>query len=326
MVLRRGLLLVTALTVVAAVSGCAGTGTGTGSLAADRDEPTPATASDSAATSDSADADDLVVRVERTGGFTTPVELRSRLPLVSVHADGRTVEPGPQPRIFPAPALPNLLVREVDPSRLPELVRLATDAGVDGGPAPDLGRPPIADATTTRFTVVTDTGRHQLDAYALVEASVGPARPGSSTLPEAGPAGPLDGTLSAAQEEARTDLLVLLAALQDLPATLGADAVGDVARYEPRAVAAIASPYDPQGTPQAARPAIPWPGPPLPGEPLGGAGETGCVTASGEQARAVLEAAASATTLTPWVSGGEEWSVALRPLMPDESGCADLLG
>ncbi len=264
----------------------------------------------------------LVVRVERTGGFTTPVELASRLPVVSVHADGRAVEPGPQALIYPPPALPNLLVRQVDPSRLPELVALAVDAGVGGGPPPDLGQPPIADATTTRFTVVTDTGRHELDAYALVEASIGPGQPGPGEISPPQP----DLGLTEAQEAARARLLGLMASLQDLTATLGADAVSDVAPYEADAVAALTSPYDPQNSPEAARPAVGWPGPALPGEPIGGVTEAGCVTATGTQADAVLEAASPATAITPWVSGEQEWTVALRPLMPDEQVCGDLTG
>jgi hypothetical protein len=39
----------------------------------------------------------------------------------------------------------------------------------------------------------------------------------------------------------------------------------------------------------------------------------------------VLAAAATANAATPWDSGGTRWSVAFRPLLPDESGCADLL-
>jgi len=27
---------------------------------------------------------------------------------------------------------------------------------------------------------------------------------------------------------------------------------------------------------------------------------------------------------TPWTSGGKTWWLTLRPLLPDESGCADL--
>ncbi len=65
-----------------------------------------------------------------------------------------------------------------------------------------------------------------------------------------------------------------------------------------------------------------WPGPPLPGEPI--APGVGCVVATGDQAAAVVEAATAATALTPWSDGGSTWSVTFRPLLPDETGCADL--
>jgi hypothetical protein len=49
------------------------------------------------------------------------------------------------------------------------------------------------------------------------------------------------------------------------------------------------------------------------------------VTATGDQARAVLDAAGAASAVTPWTTpDGGRWSVTLRPLLPDESGCADL--
>jgi hypothetical protein len=51
------------------------------------------------------------------------------------------------------------------------------------------------------------------------------------------------------------------------------------------------------------------------------------VTATGQAAAAVLAAARSATQLTPWTStDGRKWSVTFRPLLPGESGCADLPG
>jgi hypothetical protein len=41
----------------------------------------------------------------------------------------------------------------------------------------------------------------------------------------------------------------------------------------------------------------------------------------------VLEAARGGNASTPWVTGdGSRWSVAFRPLLPDETGCADLTG
>ena len=49
------------------------------------------------------------------------------------------------------------------------------------------------------------------------------------------------------------------------------------------------------------------------------------MTATGDQAQAVLAAAGSANAATPWVTAdGGRWSIAFRPLLPDESSCADL--
>ena len=67
-----------------------------------------------------------------------------------------------------------------------------------------------------------------------------------------------------------------------------------------------------------------WPGPALPGKPSGGLPDTTCVTATGDQAQALLTAAGSANAATPWVTGDGRWSITFRPLLPDESGCADL--
>jgi len=62
----------------------------------------------------------------------------------------------------------------------------------------------------------------------------------------------------------------------------------------------------------------------LPGEPF--LPPVGCVTATGAQGQAVLAAAKRATTITPWTSADRQWTVVLRPLLPDEAGCADLKG
>lgn len=39
----------------------------------------------------------------------------------------------------------------------------------------------------------------------------------------------------------------------------------------------------------------------------------------------LLAALERASTLTPWTSGGSRWQVRPRPLLPDETGCEDLL-
>ncbi|MGY1842171.1 hypothetical protein [Modestobacter sp. SYSU DS0875] len=254
-------------------------------------------------------ADALVLAVEQTGGFTTPEMLAARLPVVAVYADGRVITEGPVVAVYPGPAWPNVQVQQIDPDAVRELAQRALDAGLaeDG----DLGSPPVADATSTRFTLHTADGTFVREAYALAEGRDWP-----------------DSGLTEDQQEARARLADLRDALTDLTATLGADAVGEAEQYEPTAVAALVRPWtepadDPAAPEDAASPEREWPGPALPGEPI--APGVTCLTVDGEQATAVAAAAREATTQTPWVGAdGTRWSVTFRPLLPHEQGCADL--
>lgn len=248
----------------------------------------------------------LVLRVERVGGFTTPQGQVGRLPLVSVYADGRVIVEGPVPAIYPAFAWPNVQVVEIGEDAVPGLVDQALAAGV--AETGDLGRPPLADATSTRFTLVTATETHVREVYGLTE---------TAGMPDAG--------LTPEQEAARQELADLFTELTDL----GVLEAGDEppAGYTPDAVAALVRPWTApeEDIAQGLAPdPVPWPGPPLPGERLGRLPDLTCVVATGEQATAVAAAAAEANVLTPWSSGGSTWSVTFRPLLPDESGSADL--
>lgn len=273
-----------ALAVALVLAGCAERG-GTGSSVVP-DIPTVEPAA----------AEGLVLRVEHTGGFVTPSTTASRLPLVSVYADGRVITEGPVPAIYPAPALPNLQVAEIGQDGVQDLVDRALAAGV--AETDDLGRPPVADAPSTRFTVVTSAETYVREVYALWESP------------------PEDSGLTSDQEAARAELADLLAELTDQ----GAASAG----YEPEVVAAVVTPWsDPQDG--LTQPELPWPGPALPGEPTGGPPDVTCVTAGGAEAQALLEAARNGNAATPWLTAdGSRWSVTFRPLLPDESGCADL--
>jgi hypothetical protein len=241
----------------------------------------------------------LVLRVEHTGGFVTPSTTAGRLPLLSVYADGRVITQGPVPAISPGPALPNLQEQRFAPTEVQDLVDRALAAGV--ADTSDLGSPPLADATSIRFTVVTGSHTYVREVYALTET------------PEA------TAGLTEEQRAARTKLNDLVDTLTGLT-----DAGRDSVSYAPSAVAALATPWsDPQDG--LTQPDIAWPGPPLPGEPLGGLPEVTCATATGEQIQALLTAAGRANLNTPWVTpDGSRWTVTFRPLMPDESSCADL--
>ena len=257
-----------------------------------------ATSTPGGAASTPAPDEGLVLRVEQTGGFVTPSVVAARLPTVSIYADGRVISEGPVAAIYPGPALPNLQEQHIDRGAVQDLVDRALAAGV--AETADLGSPPVADATSTRFTLVTATDTYVREVYALWET------PGGST------------GLTDEQQAARARLSDFLSTVTDPPTSQ------DSAPYVPTAVAAVASPWvDPQDglTP----PELPWPGPALPGEPTGGPADVGCVTATGDQAQELLAAAASANAATPWVTpDGTRWSVLFRPLLPDESSCADL--
>ena len=111
--------------------------------------------------------------------------------------------------------------------------------------------------------------------------------------------------------------------MQELSDLSAAKGMPEAQPYQPEAVAALARPYTKpsDGLPKQPDP-VAWPGPALPGETL--SGTTGCVTASGADAAKVLAAAKAANAITPWTSGGKQWSVVFRPMLPDETGCAAL--
>jgi hypothetical protein len=259
-----------------------------------------ATPAPDTSTSERAPVEGLVLRAELVGGFVSPSVTAGRLPLVSVYADGQVLTEGPVAAIYPGPALPNVQEQHIDRGGVQDLVDRAVAAGVTE--TTDLGTPPVADAPSTRFTLVTASGTYVREVPALWEA------------PQE------DSGLTPDQQAARAELSDFLTELQGPPE--GADSTP----YAPTAVAAIATPWvDPQDG--LSQPEMAWPGPALPGEPSGGLPDTSCVTATGDQAQALLTAAGSANAATPWITAdGARWSVAFRPLLPDESGCADLGG
>ncbi|PZG02559.1 hypothetical protein [Micromonospora deserti] len=248
-------------------------------------------------------ADAVVFQMDHVGGFVTPAMLATRLPSISVYGDGRVITQGPVTLAYPGPALPNLQVGTISAAEVDNLVMLARGAGV--GSAVDLGTPPVADAPSTRFTVLGEAGVEQLEVYALAEAAG--TEPG----------------LTADQRAARAKLREFVEALTSTSGPLAGAQGGGSQPYVPTAVAAVAEPWVADGG-AGEQPEVPWPGPALPGADLGTNLGLGCVTVTGDAALTLLTVAASANSATPWTSGGRRWAVTLRPLLPDETDCGDL--
>ncbi|GIJ10908.1 hypothetical protein ACFFMR_17375 [Micromonospora andamanensis] len=247
-------------------------------------------------------ADAVVFRMDHTGGFVTPAMLATRLPAISVYGDGRVITQGPVPMIYPGPSLPNLQLGTISATQVEDLLKAARAAGVGG--AVDLGRPPVADAPSTRFTVLGDNGVEEFEVYALAES--GGAETG----------------LTADQRAGRDKLREFADSLTAEAGPLAA-AQADPQPYAPTAVAAVAEPWVANAD-VGQQPEVAWPGPALPGPELGEGVGLGCVTVTGDEAQRLLTAAAAANAATPWTSDGKRWTVTLRPLLPDESDCGDL--
>jgi hypothetical protein len=242
---------------------------------------------------------DLVLQVDPLPGFGPAEWMFTHTPIISVYGDGRVITTGPTPAIFPGPALPSLLIQQIPTSDVRRLADRARAAGV--GSNADLGRPAVADAGSMQFTLLTDTGVVRTTAYALGDYD--------------------DPDFTSSQRAARQALQQLVDDLRNLGAVLGS--VPAPNPYTPAAVAAIAQEWRDPGDPGLpAPPPVAWPGPALPGQSV--LEGLGCAIATGATAGAVLAAAAHANTRTPWTFGGRRWTVTLRPLLPDESTCADL--
>jgi hypothetical protein len=285
---RRSLLGATAVAVLLAVSACGGQ--------EGISDPGPI----ESASTGPLDADAVVIRVDYTGGFVPPSLVPGRLPVVSVYGDGRVITEGPVPAIYPGPALPNIQQRRIPTADVALLVRKALDAGVGSGA--DFGRPSVTDMPNTRFTVTTGEGVRRSEVYGLQMVEERANR-----------------VLTDAQRAARDKLRALVDELQNPPT-----ATGEPEPYPVSILAALATEYQNPADLPSPPPAVAWPGPALPGEKLGPGNTIGCVTVTGDAAKTIQATAATANAATPWTSGGKTWRLQLRPLLPDESGCADL--
>jgi hypothetical protein len=254
--------------------------------------------------SPSPDPNALLLRVETAGGFVAPEYALGQVPEFSLLADGQVVTVGPQITIYPGPALPSLLVRSLGPEGVRAVVEAARTAGLDG-PDHAYDTQEIADAPTTTFTLVDGGRRHVISAYALDM--------GGRPLPGADPA----------EARARRALADLRSKLFDLSRWLPAGSVGTESRYVPEGVRVFVAP-GPARDVGLHEPPLDWPlATPLStfGSLVAGRRDLRCGTVGGADLAALRPLFTQANQLTPWRSRGADFTLVLRPLLPDESGC-----
>jgi hypothetical protein len=245
-------------------------------------------------------ADGLVIQVARAGGFVTPEMTFANLPSVSVYADGRVLAPGATIMIYPGPALVPLQETTISDAEVARLLELADELGLTGEPL-DYGQPPVADAPDTIVTITTVSGSTEQRATALAEVD------------------PADASLSDDQREARRRLQELVEAVEG-QASDGSPA----SAYEPDAYVARATAEEPQVDQGAEEPQprfVEWPVDLLEPAQIGD-----CTMFAADAADALEALFRDADQLTYFTDAdGATWRVTVRPVLPHESGCDDVL-
>lgn len=273
---------------------------------------------------------DLILRVETGGGFL-PVELVfSGHPDFSLMGDGAVITAAAQIAIFPPPALPALQTQTVDEDGIQEILAEADRVGLlEGGHHHDYSC--VADAATTTFTVTVGGETSVTSAYALgIESTEqGPQEPPPGNgLPPPSEEGVDEDFmrcgLSDEELAARAALAEFTAMLVNLEAWLPPGSVGPAMPYEPEQMRVFVSPH--AVSDEFPQEPVVWPldtGLDVFGDPLPPADDLRCGVLDGEDLDQVVSVAAATSTLTPWLSAGEEWRLVFRALLPDETGCPD---
>ena len=245
----------------------------------------------------------LFIEIASVGGFVPQDFAFRNLPSLVVYADGTVFAPGAVPAIFPGPAVTPAFTGRIDDAALDALLAAAAEAGMIGA-TPDVGEVgdlPIADAASTRVTVVVDGDERVVEAYALAEA-------GGSDFGQTG--------LDEDQVAARAALSDFVAAVSNV-VTPAAEQPMPVGRYRVLA----SPPVDPAGFDDPAQiTVVDWPtvlDPPPEGE---------CVAITGESVPDLQAALDQANQLTQWTAGDRTFSLAVRVVLPHEPDCPDQVG
>jgi hypothetical protein len=166
-----------------------------------------------------------------------------------------------------------------------------------------MGSVMIADAPTTVITISVDEVDRTVRVYALGELTERPEGMSEDVF------------------QARRDLQALVTMLSGPGDWLPQGSLGPEGDYEASGSRLILT--DVRLDEELPQPEIAWPlAEPLAdfGAPAGVAGYR-CGVVEGEDWSTIHAEAAEANQLTPWVDGGDSFSILFRPLLPDEAGC-----
>lgn len=223
------------------------------------------------------------------------------LPQLVITADGRVLQAGAVPAIFPGPLVQPIFARQLSANGWARIVAAARAAGLLTGATDFTGGMMPPGAAATRMEIVTDGRIYELtgDPSRVIQCIQAPcvAPPGT---PEA--------------------FAGFMSAISDLVSLVGAAELGPDLLYVPQGYAIIVGPKpDDQGIPQAA---MAWPlgGFAAFGKPLADGTGGRCGVVAGQDAAVLHAALGAATQTTPWRDpvDGSLRGLVVRPLLPGD--------
>jgi hypothetical protein len=284
--------LISILAIPLVVAACTGSATGTA--------PGPATGPASGALSPSVaphyqiatGSDNLILQISSEGGFISPSFQFTRTPLLALYGDGRVIVPGPVDAASPGPLLPNLRQQHIKPAEIQTILAAADAAGLLG-PNATYGGPGMPDAPNTVFRTTVAGVTHLINA-------------------------------SGTGVEAQTKLGAFENSVLGLSGLLGRT-VADDGPYQPAGFDVFSSVAS---QPDATAPVVTWP---LSADLATAGGPTlidgvRCLAVKGADLTAFLGVAQTASSGTVWRAPSGEYSISVRPLYPEESGCPATAG
>jgi hypothetical protein len=255
--------------------------------------------------------DELVFRIEYSGGFVPPQFVFANLPAFTLTGDGRVIMPGAQIDLFPGPLMPAVQVRQLTEGGIQAVLEAIAATRQFGGNTEWRGAMNfVADASDTVFTLRAEDREVVIKIYGL--GTVG--GPGVEPPPN----------FPAAELGAHTALQQLVDKLTLLDTWLPESAWADSAwhSYQPESLRLLVrdADADPPDDTGIGITEIEWP---VAGDPAAFGQPTTlegmrCGVATSEDATAWLAVLSTANQLTRFTADGHRYEVTVRPLLPDE--------
>jgi hypothetical protein len=245
--------------------------------------------------------------VTTEGGFIGPSANLAALPEVTVLTDGRILVPGAVDSVYPGPLVLPVQVRNVGPSGAAAILAAMQVAGLDkAGAGTGAGGGGIPGDTGTTVFLANVHGTQVTNRLVLGGGTVG--HPG-------GGAGSPDPQVADASD--------LLSRLMDASETWGAASV-QTSTFVPVGFRVYVSPGAPQGDGSVTEPVVDWPlattldqfgVAAVPDRGIAGLRQGVLL---GTDAATVAPLLAKSTSITPFATGGKQYTLYVRVLLPDE--------